>query len=61
MYRVYSSAARANVPRHPRLPSLLVVAQCAALSKAGLVYATGTEDMDALTFATPVLVRADDM
>jgi flap endonuclease-1 len=32
-------------------------AQAAALCKAGLVYATGTEDMDALTFATPILVR----
>lgn len=32
-------------------------ATCAALAKAGLVYATGTEDMDALTFGTPVLVR----
>ncbi|GAB5353448.1 hypothetical protein AAMO2058_000037200 [Amorphochlora amoebiformis] len=32
-------------------------AQCAALAKAGLVYATATEDMDALTFGTPKLVR----
>ena len=32
-------------------------AQASALCKAGLVYATGTEDMDALTFATPVLLR----
>jgi flap endonuclease-1 len=32
-------------------------AQASALAKAGLVYATGTEDMDALTFATPVLIR----
>lgn len=32
-------------------------AQCAALAKEGLVYATATEDMDALTFATPVLLR----
>jgi len=32
-------------------------AQAAALAKAGTVYATATEDMDALTFATPVLVR----
>ena len=32
-------------------------AQAAALAKAGLVYAAGTEDMDALTFQTPVLVR----
>lgn len=32
-------------------------AQAAALAKAGLVYAVGTEDMDALTFATPVLLR----
>jgi len=32
-------------------------AQCAELCKAGLVYATATEDMDALTFGTPILVR----
>eukprot|EP00472_Partenskyella_glossopodia_P011120 CAMPEP_0197515618 /NCGR_PEP_ID=MMETSP1318-20131121/694_1 /TAXON_ID=552666 /ORGANISM="Partenskyella glossopodia, Strain RCC365" /LENGTH=372 /DNA_ID=CAMNT_0043064039 /DNA_START=27 /DNA_END=1145 /DNA_ORIENTATION=- len=32
-------------------------AQCAALCKAGLVYATATEDMDALTFGTPKMVR----
>ena len=32
-------------------------AQCAALCKAGKVYATVTEDMDALTFATKILLR----
>ncbi len=32
-------------------------ATCAAMAKAGIVYATGTEDMDALTFGTPKLVR----
>lgn len=32
-------------------------AQCAALCAAGKVYGTGTEDMDALTFGTPVLLR----
>lgn len=32
-------------------------AQCAALCKAGRVYATVTEDMDALTFGTKVLLR----
>jgi flap endonuclease-1 len=32
-------------------------AQCAALCKAGLVYATATEDMDALCCGSPVLVR----
>eukprot|EP00588_Corethron_pennatum_P011105 CAMPEP_0194272680 /NCGR_PEP_ID=MMETSP0169-20130528/6175_1 /TAXON_ID=218684 /ORGANISM="Corethron pennatum, Strain L29A3" /LENGTH=408 /DNA_ID=CAMNT_0039015399 /DNA_START=50 /DNA_END=1276 /DNA_ORIENTATION=- len=32
-------------------------AQAAALCAAGKVYAVGTEDMDALTFATPVLLR----
>jgi len=31
-------------------------AQCAALCRANLVYATATEDMDALTFATPKLL-----
>lgn len=32
-------------------------AQCAELCKAGAVYATATEDMDALTFGTPRQVR----
>ncbi|XP_025410898.1 flap endonuclease 1 [Sipha flava] len=32
-------------------------AQCAAMVKAGIVYATATEDMDALTFGSPVLLR----
>jgi flap endonuclease-1 len=32
-------------------------AQASALAKAGKVYATATEDMDALTFGTPVLLR----
>merc|ERR1719491_1318754 len=32
-------------------------AQCAELAKAGKVYAVGTEDMDGLTFGTPVLLR----
>lgn len=32
-------------------------AQCAVLNKAGKLFATGTEDMDALTFGTPVLLR----
>merc|ERR1711962_700495 len=32
-------------------------AQCAELAKAGKVYAVGTEDMDALTFGSPVLLR----
>lgn len=32
-------------------------AQCAALVKAGVVYGAGTEDMDALTFGSNVLLR----
>lgn len=32
-------------------------AQCAALARTGKVFATATEDMDALTFATPKLLR----
>lgn len=32
-------------------------AQAAALAKEGKVWAVGTEDMDALTFATPILLR----
>lgn len=32
-------------------------AQCAAMARAGLVYAAGSEDMDTLTFGTPVLLR----
>lgn len=27
------------------------------MTKAGVVYATGTEDMDTLTFGTPILLR----
>lgn len=32
-------------------------AQCAAMAKAGQVYAAATEDMDVLTFATPMALR----
>ncbi|CAG8561821.1 5238_t:CDS:2 [Diversispora eburnea] len=32
-------------------------AQCAALAKAGKVYAAASEDMDTLTFSSPVLLR----
>lgn len=32
-------------------------AQCAALARAGKVFATATEDMDALTFGSTVLLR----
>jgi flap endonuclease-1 len=32
-------------------------AQCAALAKSGMVYAAGSEDMDTLTFGSPVLLR----
>ena len=32
-------------------------AQCAELARSGKVYATATEDMDALTFKTPILIR----
>ncbi|CAH1116459.1 unnamed protein product [Phaedon cochleariae] len=32
-------------------------AQCAAMVKAGIVYATATEDMDALTFGSNILLR----
>jgi len=32
-------------------------AQAATLAQEGLVYAVGTEDMDALTFKTPILLR----
>ncbi|OZJ03350.1 hypothetical protein BZG36_04209 [Bifiguratus adelaidae] len=32
-------------------------AQCAALAKAGKVYAAASEDMDTLTFASPILLR----
>lgn len=32
-------------------------AQCAALVKAGKVFATGTEDMDSLTFGSTVVLR----
>ncbi|KAH7821026.1 Flap endonuclease 1, FEN1 [Monocercomonoides exilis] len=32
-------------------------AQCAALCKAGVVWGIGSEDMDSLTFGTPILLR----
>ncbi|OEH78947.1 flap endonuclease [Cyclospora cayetanensis] len=32
-------------------------AQCAALAKSGKVWASATEDADALTFGTPILIR----
>lgn len=32
-------------------------AQCATLVKSGKVYAAGTEDMDALTFGSKILLR----
>ncbi|CAJ0750103.1 24725_t:CDS:10 [Entrophospora sp. SA101] len=32
-------------------------AQCAALAKAGKVYAAASEDMDTLTFSSPILLR----
>eukprot|EP00697_Spironema_sp_BW2_P014538 gnl/Spiro4/4984_TR2485_c0_g1_i1.p1 gnl/Spiro4/4984_TR2485_c0_g1~~gnl/Spiro4/4984_TR2485_c0_g1_i1.p1 ORF type:complete len:397 (+),score=74.44 gnl/Spiro4/4984_TR2485_c0_g1_i1:39-1229(+) len=32
-------------------------AQCAALARAGKAYATASEDLDALTFGTPILIR----
>lgn len=60
---------RPSLRRSPQVKTLLTLmgvpvvdapceaeATCAALAKAELVYATATEDMDALTFATPRLV-----
>ena len=32
-------------------------AQCAAMVKAGVVYATATEDMDSLTFGSNIMLR----
>lgn len=32
-------------------------AQCAAIAKLGLAYAAGSEDMDTLTFSSPILLR----
>ena len=32
-------------------------AQCAAMVKAGIVYATATEDMDSLTFGSNIMLR----
>jgi flap endonuclease-1 len=32
-------------------------AQCAQMAKQGLVHATATEDMDAITFATPLMLK----
>ena len=39
------------------MPPCEAEAQASALCKSGVVYATATEDMDALTFQTPVLLR----
>mmetsp|Transcript_5204 Transcript_5204/g.9373 ORF Transcript_5204/g.9373 Transcript_5204/m.9373 type:complete len:393 (+) Transcript_5204:199-1377(+) len=54
----------ADVQRLLRLMGLPVVlapgeaeAQCAELCRKGKVFAVGTEDMDALTFASPILLR----
>lgn len=41
---------------YPQAPSE-AEAQCAALAREGVVYGTATEDMDALTFQTPKLLR----
>ena len=40
----------------PQAPSE-AEAQCASLAREGVVYGTATEDMDALTFQTPKLLR----
>ena len=40
----------------PQAPSE-AEAQCAELARGGKVYAAGSEDMDTLTFATPILYR----
>ncbi len=45
-----------TTPRPPKAPCE-AEAQCAALVKAGAVYATATEDMDSLTFGSSVLLR----
>ncbi|KAJ3032984.1 Elongation of fatty acids protein 2 [Rhizophlyctis rosea] len=45
-----------GIPYYKQAPSE-AEAQCAALAKAGKVYAAGSEDMDTLTFGSPVLLR----
>lgn len=48
-----------TVPSPPSLPQAPceAEAQCAAMVKAGKVFATATEDMDSLTFGSPVMLR----
>ena len=60
----YQGAARERVLELLRLLGCPVVlapceaeASCAALCQAGRVYATATEDMDALTFGSPVMLK----
>lgn len=54
---------RVKVSLHTETDDILVQAPCeaeatcAALVKAGKVFATATEDMDGLTFGTSVLLR----
>lgn len=46
-----------SIPKlSPKAPSE-AEAQCAELCKKNKIYATATEDMDALTFGTPILLR----
>lgn len=42
---------------HSLTHTLANSAQCASLARAGHVYAAGSEDMDTLTFSSPVLLR----
>ena len=56
------SAHTAPPPPPPSTPSCLQApceaeAQCAAMVKAGIVYATATEDMDSLTFGSNIMLR----
>ena len=46
-----------RAPPAVRSPDRVWRWQCAKLAAAGLVFGTGTEDADALTFGTPLLVR----
>ena len=45
------------LPRPPLQAPCEAEAQCAAMVKAGVVYATATEDMDSLTFGSNIMLR----
>ena len=56
MYVYYCHSARTLLKSYIQAPSE-AEAQCAELARGGKVYAAGSEDMDTLTFNSPILYR----